>query len=518
MSLLNSKSTFKLRISHKLPLFIVGAALVTALAIGIANYMSAAKEMEAAANEKLSALMESRRQALSDYLGSIEQDMRYQATNPYVYEALTAYKAAWAELGEDQGKTLQRLYSDGNPHPTGQKENLDKADDGSSYSRAHGSYHPWFRQFLRERDYYDIFLFDLEGNLVYTVFKELDYATNLNTGEWKDSDLGNAFRAARDNPQTGSLQFFDFKPYGPSHGAAVSFISTPIHGPDGSLAGVLVFQMPINRINGVMQISAGMGESGETYIVGADRLMRSDSRFSEESTILKTKVDTETVRLALDGKIGAKRVMDYRGISVLSGYGPIEFQGVTWAILAEIDTDEALAAVTDMRNQSMLIGAAVLVIITLIGIFLARGIARPLTHMNEAMRELAGGNKEVEIPAQGRADEIGEMAQAVQVFKDNMIKVEKMALEQEEADLRAKEQQRQAMLELADNFEASVKGVVDSVASGSTEMEAAAQSMSATAEETSRQATAAARPPPRPAARPARCSRRPSPCPSRQPG
>ena len=109
MSLLLSKSTFKLRISHKLPLFIVGAALVTALAIGIANYMSAAKEVEAAANEKLSALMESRRQALTDYLGSIEQDMRYTATNPYVYEALAAYQAAWAELGGIEALLCERL-------------------------------------------------------------------------------------------------------------------------------------------------------------------------------------------------------------------------------------------------------------------------------------------------------------------------------------------------------------------------------------------------------------------------
>ena len=144
MSLTFSKLTLKLRISQKLPLFIVGVALVTALAIGTANYMSAAKEMETAANDKLLALMEARRQALSDYLASIEQDIRFQATNPYVYEALTAYKAAWGELGENQTQILQQAYIEDNPHPTGQKENLDKADDGSTYSAAHGRFHPWF--------------------------------------------------------------------------------------------------------------------------------------------------------------------------------------------------------------------------------------------------------------------------------------------------------------------------------------------------------------------------------------
>ena len=87
--------------------------------------------------------------------------------------------------------------------------------------------------------------------------------------------------------------FFDFKPYAPSHGAPASFISQAILDENGSLAGILVFQMPIAKINNVMQVAAGMGESGETYIVGKDGFMRSDSRFSDESTILKTKVTGE---------------------------------------------------------------------------------------------------------------------------------------------------------------------------------------------------------------------------------
>ena len=100
----------------------------------------------------------------------------------------------------------------------------------------------------------------MEGDLIYTVFKELDYATNLQSGEFRDTDLGNAFRAARDAAQRDSHHFFDFKPYAPSHGAPASFISTPILDRDGKLQGVLVFQMPIDRLNQVMQTSAGMGE------------------------------------------------------------------------------------------------------------------------------------------------------------------------------------------------------------------------------------------------------------------
>jgi methyl-accepting chemotaxis protein len=537
------------RISVKLPIFIAGAALITGLAIGVANYINAAKEVRTGAETKLLALMESRRSGLTTYLASIEQDLRFQAANPTVIEALESFKFGWGELSQGATKALQRLYIADNPHPTGQKENLDFAEDGSPYSEAHKKYHPWLRQFLRERGYYDIFLFDLDGNLVYTVFKELDYATNLNAGEWKDTDLGNVFRGALDRAASGELTFFDFKPYAPSHGAAASFIAKAVVDGNGEVAGVLAFQMPIDRINAVMQVSAGMGESGETYIVGGDRLMRSDSRFSEESTILKTEIPGETVALAVKGGTGVREVLDYRGVPVLSGYGPVEFLGTTWAVLAEVDVEEALAGVRDMRNLALIIGVLVLLVVAAVGVFLARGVVRPLVAMTGALSQLAEGDKSVEIPAQERQDEIGEMAAAAQVFKENAIRMEEMAKEQAEADRRAAEekaraeeekrrieaeraeaerqaeeerleaegkareaeaeaerqkaaeaaeQQRQAeeraarMDTLIQEFDAKVNQALEALASAGGQMQQTAQSMSATAEEASSQSTTVA--------------------------
>jgi len=119
------------------------------------------------------------------------------STNPNTIDALHNFSATWKALGTNPTEILQRLYIEENPHPAGEKEKLDEAADGSAYSLSHRDYHPWFRQLQQEREYYDIFLFDTEGNLVYSLFKELDYATNLVSGEWKDTDLGNAFRAAQ---------------------------------------------------------------------------------------------------------------------------------------------------------------------------------------------------------------------------------------------------------------------------------------------------------------------------------
>lgn len=162
-----------------------------------------------AATERLTTMAQSRSQALTSYLESIEQDITTIASNPNTTDALRAFDAGWNALGGAAEARLQELYISANPHPTGEKENLDAAGDGSAYSVAHARYHPWFRQFLRTRGYYDVFLFNLDGDLVYTVFKELDYATNLLSGTYADTDLGNAFRAGR-NLGAGDVAFFDF--------------------------------------------------------------------------------------------------------------------------------------------------------------------------------------------------------------------------------------------------------------------------------------------------------------------
>ncbi|MCG8690088.1 MAG: methyl-accepting chemotaxis protein [Minwuiales bacterium] len=477
-----------LRIAQKLPFAITAAVVVSILTTGVINYVRTADEISDGASDKLVALMDVRRSALSNYLETIRQDLRFQATNPVVLEALEAFGVGWAEIGVDASATLQRLYIADNPHPTGEKENLDAAPDGSTYSYVHARYHPWFRTFLRERGYYDIFLFDLDGNLIYSVFKELDYATNLSTGEYKDSDLGNAFRAAAENPTADFQAFFDFEPYAPSHGAPASFISTPVLDDAGRALGVLVFQMPIDNINAVMQNTAGLGATGETFIVGDDALMRSDSRFFEESTILKTALDNEPVAAALSGRSGVMTAKNHRGNDALIAYGPLEFLGTRWALLAEIETDEVFASVVAMRNMSILLGFAILAVLTAVGLLFARSIARPIVTMAEAMRKLADGDRTIEVPALDRGDEIGEMAAALQTFKETSVEADRLAEQTAQQERQAGEDRKAALQQMADRLEAGVKDVVETVATASGDMRAAAERMSATADHTSKQA------------------------------
>ena len=342
----------------KIPAMIVSVGVAAVGLTGAFSYSTSNDAIEHEVEAKLTAVLEDRAVALSQWLKGIEGDLGSQAQNPGVLHALHAFIDGWQKLEDGQTKKLQRLYITDNPHPTGEKEKLDAASDGSRYSTVHAQYHPYLRTFLQDRGYYDIFLFDTKGNLVYSVFKELDYATNLNSGEWANSDLGKAFRDARDNPKAGSKTFYDFKAYAPSNGAPASFISTPLLGVKGELQGVLVFQMPIGKLNGLMQQKAGLGQSGESYVVGTDFLMRSDSRFSKESTILKTKIDTKQVRQAINGDSGLLIGADYRGTPVVAAYKPISFLKTTWAVVVEQDVAEATASIVSMRN-SLLAGSVI---------------------------------------------------------------------------------------------------------------------------------------------------------------
>ena len=471
-----------LKISKKVPLAIVIASVLATVVTGALSYREAATELQAEAELKLTALGSAKTHFIHSYLESIRQDLKIQANSPLIRTALSEFASAWREAGDGAGAKLQKRYITDNPNPTGSKHLLDVAPDGSSYAAAHQKYHPWIREFMTERDYYDIFLFDTQGNLVYTVFKELDYATNLISGQWRDTDLSRAFRSALDKTP-GQASFFDFKPYAPSNGAPASFISSAVKDADGKVIGVLAFQMPIARINKIMQISDGMGSSGETYLVGRDFLMRSDSRFSKDSTILKTKIESESVKHALAGGTGIDEILDYRGIPVVSAYNTLDFLGERWAVIAEVDQSEIFAPLRALLVAIAISAAIVITIVAAAGTLIGRSISRPITAMTADMSDVAAGNLEARIEGINRSDEIGDMAKALLVFQENGIERRKLE-EQERANQTRREERTRRMEELTSAFDAKVSERLQTVSAASVEMQSTAETLTQTASTT----------------------------------
>ncbi len=398
----------------------------------------------------------------------------------------------------DDTIALQYHYIKSNTNPLGEKDKLDAASDESSYSELHKKYHPSIRTLLKNFGFYDIFLVEAaRGNIVYSVFKELDFATSLLDGPYAASNLGEVFRKAR-TLRPGEFAFEDFKQYLPSYNAPASFIGAPIYD-DGSLIGVLIFQMPLDRITAVMGERAGLGETGEAFLVGPDYLMRSDSFLEPENYSVassfrhpeKGQIKTEGVKIGLSGQSGNAMVEDYRGHAVLSSFSPVDVLGTRWAVITKIDSNEAFEAQRHMIDSIILIGVLGMGAIALAGYLFARSLSRPITGMTSAMRGLADGNAQIEVPAQGRKDEIGEMAAALQVFKQNALS--KIALEQEkQRNEDALHQQKERAAAEVRDFMNKISQIVETVTSAVAQLNASSKSMSDVAVETKQRTRAAA--------------------------
>jgi len=321
---------------------------------------------------------------------------------------------------------FQYDFISNNENPLGEKHQLDKAPGSSSYNRAHEKYHGVFRDFIDRFGYYDLFLADPNtGDIVYSVFKELDYATSLIDGPYANSGIGQAFAMANSADDKHFTGLTDFAPYVPSYNAPASFIASPIFFGETKV-GILILQMPVDRFNKVMTHGgnwekSGLGLSGETYLVGSDFTMRSDGRLlledpsgyaqlmtsiglsSESIAIMGVKnttiglqpVETQGTTAALAGEEGFAIFDDYRGVSVLSAYKPIEYGGLRWAIMSEIDEAEAFAPVGELRSDIMTVATIIFTVAMfvgpLVGWLLALNILSPIKKLVDATRDLAEG-------------------------------------------------------------------------------------------------------------------------------
>lgn len=322
----------------------IAATTLILLAVAAVVWLIYRAELRREMRDQLAALVtlqELRRFAVEDYLQTVRSEILLYSGGPRIRNTLQELVRAWQESYGDSGVTLRRIYGSDNPYPLGERSRLDLADDGSRYSSVHAGVHPRMVRFLEHHGFYDMFIVAADGYLVYTAAKEDDFGTNLVDGPWRDTGLGRAVRAALEAVEPDFVAFTDFEAYEPSAGEPASFIASPVFGPDGTRLGVLAFQVPTERLRSILQYTAGMGRTGETYLVGVDFRMRSDSRFSDASTILLTRVETDAARRALAGETGADVIDDYRDVSVLSAFGPLRFEGTTWALIAELDEQEA---------------------------------------------------------------------------------------------------------------------------------------------------------------------------------
>ncbi|MBL0701181.1 MAG: methyl-accepting chemotaxis protein [Desulfosarcina sp.] len=379
------------------------------------------------------------------------------------------------ELGED---TVRNLYIFNNPNPVGQKLNLDYAADSSNYSKTHKIYHPVFKKYLNTFGYYDIFIVDPEtGHIVYTVFKEDDFGTSLTDGKYNNTNIAGNYRSANESSLPDYTALTDMEAYEPSSGAPAAFISSPIF--DGSKKiGVLIFQINISQINQVMMEKSGLNETGETYIIGSDYLMRSNSRFLQngESSVLKSKVESEAAKGALAGNTDAKFVNDYRNLPVLSVYSPAEIKGLNWAIMAEMDKEEILRPVVKLRNWIILTCFILMSIVCVTGFFKGAAITNPIQkiimNLTESGEQIASASSQISSSSHSLAEGASEQAASIEESSASLEEISSMTKHNAEN------------AQQADNLMKDANRVVGEADASMTELTGSMEKMTKASEET----------------------------------
>lgn len=398
-----------MQIAARLSLAIIGCSLVAAATVGVSSYYMASQELRDAAGAELVALRESRHATLTQYLASIEQDLRVVASSREVKDAIRDFTTVYNQIGPPGQRVLKQIYDLSDTTDVWMAAPNSQWPDISAYSATHERYHKWFELIREARGYYDVFLVNRNGDIVFSVKKEPDFATNLLTGIWNKTDLSLVIRGALNANPSRNQMFTDFKPYAPSKGAPASFISTPVR-IGGKTIGVLAFQMPIGEINQIMHVTAGMGETGETYLVGTDYLMRTDSRFLQDSTILRQKVTTSSVTNGIAQHSGLQVIDDYRGVPVMSAYQPVDFRGTRWVILSEIDMAEVLKPVESMKDTMLIYSLFVASLVAMAGLVIASRLTVPLTRLSQVFQTFGTTRSVEKMPYMDRPDEIGDMA------------------------------------------------------------------------------------------------------------
>ena len=278
-------------------------------------------------------------------------------------------------------------------------------------------------QFKEENGFYDLFLIHHDGLVFYSVSQEADYQTNIVNGRFSDSSLGEAVREAI---ETQELSFGDFRPYEPSGGQPAAFVANPIIDED-HVEFIVALQLPLTEINAIMQERTGMGETGETYLVGPNKLMRSNSYLDPESHSVAASfarpetgsVDTAASREALGGSTDAHIATDYNDHATLSAFTPLEVFDTTWALIAQIDEAEVRAPIETLVRSIVIAGVIIAALVALLAFFVAVSISRPMISGVRFARQVAEGDLGAQMDVHQK-DEIGMLSDALTGMVDRL--------------------------------------------------------------------------------------------------
>jgi class 3 adenylate cyclase len=492
----------RISIQSKLLVMLLVTSILSAAVVGAIGYQSGRSSLRASVFDRLTEIRGSQSRQLEAKFSDLSDSLLVYTRGSTATDAIEAFAPAFDQLNDatispgqwqsivdyynnhfenaEQDQTGNRLSVDA-LLPTsntqkylqayytapftdrGKSIRLDDARDGSAWSAANARYNDFFREIVLRFEFEDALLLDTRGNVVYSAYKGVDLGTNILTGPYREGQLRDVYQKALASNAVDYVGVTDFGDYQPADEPTAWMVS-PV-APQGRVEGVLALQFPISKINRLMTAgrqweAAGMGRTGETFLVGPDDLMRSDSRMflenpeefkrdvvnagtppdvAEESirqggTTLVQPVATQATRLAQRGQSGTVIEDDYLGQQTLQAYAPVQLKGLHWSIIAKIDTAEAFAPVATFTRTLVLSTALIIFVVCLAAMLLARLFVRPIRRLEAGAQQISSGHYHVTLPVQSR-DEFGDLTVAYNDMSRNLaIKEELLAEQRHEND------------------------------------------------------------------------------------
>ncbi|MCV6970602.1 cyclase [Mycobacterium bohemicum] len=473
---------FRFGIQSKILLTMVLSSIMGVAVIGMVGAISGRAALREVESERLIELREGQRRAVESLFREVTNSLVVYSGGFSIDEATVALTAGFNELSNAQitpaqqqalvayyesdmiapikratgdsidlnavlpssnaQKYLQAHYT-ATPRPGPGGLPIEDAGDGSAWSAANSRFDFYMRGIVTRFDYQDALLLDMQGNVVYSVMKGPDFATNILTGPYRETKLREAYQKALASNDVEFVWITDFQPYQPQGDLPTAWVVSPV-GMNGKVDGVMALPVPIAKINRIMTANghweaAGMGAATETYLAGPDNLMRSDSReFLQDpkayrrdaidagtppdvvdrairlgTTVLVQPVATAGLRAAQRGESGVISATDYMGNRELEAYAPLNIANsdLHWSVLATRDNSDAFARLGRFSKGLVLAVTGMVFVICIVSMLIAQAAVRPVRRLEEGTRKIGTGDYDVNIPVTAR-DEIGDLTAA----------------------------------------------------------------------------------------------------------
>ena len=353
-------------------------ALIALAAFFIQQYDQKSRaEAIASASEELTLTRDIRVAQLKSEVKTFYSEVSFWVESKTLRDTMQTLLASWYDLSFAPKIRARQLYIENNPLFPHYSANFVNAGDGSEYSNTHEKLHKLLKTLTKRRGYYDVFVIANNGDVVYSVYKEDDFGTNLVAGKYKDTGLAIGFREVQDNTSLNHVALTDFKPYQPSNNAPASFIQTSVVNDKNKTIGTLAFQLPIEPIDKILNSTAGLGKGTEIFAVGSDHFFRKKLENRDDRKV----INSDAIEKALKGETGVEQFVDYNGVETISAYAPFEFShnilGSTnkniWAIIVKQDLAEILDPVAEKNKRHLFILLGIILISLILAWLFTRG-------------------------------------------------------------------------------------------------------------------------------------------------